>query len=197
MEEFFIDYLQHLTLCWISFSRSSGRMLKYLFNALPKEFNFMSITEQDFKKIMSQFTTGVAIITTQHQGKPIGVTINTLTSVSLEPPLVLFCLGNKRIVYPAFFENPNYAIHILSSSQQDLCKAFSHPREHPWEDVSYELNSIGCPIIPNSLGVLLCHRKEIYKGGDHTIFLNEVKGIHWEKGHEEKAPLVYFKGNFS
>lgn len=157
----------------------------------------MSITEQDFKKMMSRFTTGVAIITTQHQGKPVGVTINTLTSVSLEPPLVLFCLGNKRIVYPAFHESLHYAIHILSSSQQELCKAFAHPRENPWDGIQYDLSPSGCPLIPHSLGILHCQRKNIYGGGDHTIFLNQVNSIHWDEGHEERNPLVYFKGNFS
>jgi flavin reductase (DIM6/NTAB) family NADH-FMN oxidoreductase RutF len=156
----------------------------------------MSISEQDFKNMMSRFTTGVAIITTQHDGKPVGVTINTLTSVSLEPPLVLFCLGNKRLVYPAFRENPHCAIHILSSTQQELCKAFAHPREHPWDSVPYDLSQTGCPMISDSMGILHCERKEIYGGGDHTIFLNYVKGIHFEDEHETRDPLVYFKGKF-
>lgn len=156
----------------------------------------MSVTEQDFKKIMGRFTTGVAIITTQHQGKPVGVTINTLTSVSLEPPLVLFCLGNRRVVYPAFHENPHYAIHILSSSQQELCDAFACSREHLWDGLSYDLSPTGCPIISNSMGILYCQRKEIYGGGDHTIFLNYVKGIHIEDDNETREPLVYFKGKF-
>lgn len=156
----------------------------------------MSITEQDFKNMMSRFTTGVAIITTQHQGKPVGVTINTLTSVSLDPPLVLFCLGNQRLVFPAFHENPNCAIHILSSSQQELCKTFSHPRDYPWEGLTYDMSPYGCPLIPNSMGILHCERKETYNGGDHTIFLNQVTGIHLDDGHETYEPLVYFKGRF-
>jgi flavin reductase (DIM6/NTAB) family NADH-FMN oxidoreductase RutF len=156
----------------------------------------MSVSEKDFKKIMSHFTTGVAIITTQHHGKPVGVTINTLTSVSLEPPLVLFCLGNKRVVFPAFLESPHCAIHILSASQQELCKTFAHSRSHPWEGMTYDLSPSGCPLIPHSLGILHCHRHEAYRGGDHTIFLNHVEDIHWEEGHETREPLVYFKGGF-
>ena len=145
---------------------------------------------------MSHFTTGVAVITTQHQGKPVGVTINTLTSVSLTPPLVLFCLGKRRVVFPAFFESPHCAIHILSSSQEDLCKSFAHSSSHPWERMTYEMSKSGCPLIPHSLGILQCRREQTYAGGDHAIFLNHVEDIHWEDGHEEKAPLVYFQGKF-
>lgn len=156
----------------------------------------MGISEKDFRKIMGCFTTGVAIITTQHQGKPIGITINTLTSVSLAPPLVLFCLGKQRRVYPAFFENLYCAIHILSSTQKDLCKAFAHPLSHPWEGVAYETSETGCPLISGSLGILHCRREKTYGGGDHVIFLNHVEDIHWEDAGKEKIPLVYFQGDF-
>lgn len=156
----------------------------------------MSVAENDFRKIMGRFTTGVAIITTHHQGKPIGVTINTLTSVSLEPPLVLFCLGKKRLVFPAFFENPHCAIHILSSAQQDLCSSFAHSRSHPWEGLSYKTSKTGCPLIPHTLGILHCTREQTYDGGDHTIFLNHVEDIHWEDSPAEKSPLVYYQGTF-
>ena len=156
----------------------------------------MSVSEKDFRKVMGRFTTGVAIVTTQHGGQPVGVTINTLTSVSLDPPLVLFCLGKRRLVYPAFFESPLCAIHILSAAQQELCNSFAHPSSNPWEGTNYHLSQSGCPLIPHSLGILHCHRKETYDGGDHTIFLNHVEDIHWEESGEKIAPLVYYQGKF-
>lgn len=146
---------------------------------------------------MGRFTTGVAIITTQHEGKPVGVTINTLTSVSLSPPLVLFCLGKKRAAFPAFMENTHYAIHILSAQQQDLCHAFARPTGHSWEKLTYTQSQKGCPMIPHSLGIIHCRREQTYAGGDHVIFLNHVEDIHWEESATEKAPLVYFQGTFS
>ena len=157
----------------------------------------MSVSEKDFRKIMGRFTTGVAVITTHYQGKPVGVTINTLTSVSLDPPLVLFCLGKKRHVYPAFLESTHCAIHILSSSQKDLCKSFAHSLSHPCDGLTYETSTKVCPLIPNSLGILHCRREQTYEGGDHTIFLNHVEDIHWEETDEDRTPLVYFQGIFS
>jgi flavin reductase (DIM6/NTAB) family NADH-FMN oxidoreductase RutF len=157
----------------------------------------MSVLEKDFRKMMGCFTTGVAIITTQHHGKPVGVTINTLTSVSLGPPLVLFCLGKRRVAFPAFFETPHCAIHILSSEQQDLCRAFSQSPSHPWENLTYETDKNGCPLISGSLGVLHCRREQTYPGGDHVIFLNYVEDIHWEEKGATKPPLVYFQGTLT
>ena len=156
----------------------------------------MSFSEKEFRKIMGCFTTGVAIITTQNQGKPIGITINSLTSVSLDPPLVLFCLDKRRAVFPEFLKNTDYAIHILSSTQQDLCLAFSNSSANPWEGLAYEVSRFGCPILPNSLGILYCCRYEIYTCGDHIIFLNSVKNIHWQETNKRKDPLVYFQGKF-
>ena len=154
----------------------------------------MSVSEKDFRKAMSRFTTGVAIITTRHQGNPVGVTINTLTSVSLTPPLVLFCLGKTRAAFPAFFDATHCAIHILSSQQVELCQAFANPSIYPWEGLTYEPDKNGCPLISGSLGILQCRREQTYAGGDHSIFLNHVENIHWEKGDADKAPLIYFQG---
>lgn len=155
----------------------------------------MSISENDFRKIMGRFTTGVAIVTTQHQGKPVGVTINTLTSVSLTPPLVLFCLGKNRVVFPAIFESTHYAIHILSSQQEHLCRSFSRPSDNPWKNLPYEVSNTGCPLLPHSLGILHCRRTETYSGGDHIIFLNTVEDI--QEDHKEIGkPLIYFQGSF-
>ncbi|MBM3632521.1 MAG: flavin reductase family protein [Alphaproteobacteria bacterium] len=154
----------------------------------------MSIPENDFRKIMGRFTTGVAIVTTQHHGKPVGVTINTLTSVSLTPPLILFCLGKKRVVFPAIFESTHYAIHILSSQQEHLCHAFSRPSVDPWKDLVYEFSKVGCPLLAGSLGILHCRREATYEGGDHTIFLNYVEDIQKDNGAIGK-PLIYFQGS--
>ncbi len=156
----------------------------------------MSLCETDFRKIMGSFTTGVALATTQHKGKAVGVIINTLTSVSLAPPLILFCLGKRRVVFPAFLESAHYAIHILSSQQKNLCGIFAHPMSHPWEGVPHTMSKNGCPIIANSLGILHCRREQTYEGGDHLIFLSAVEDIHLDKDACEKEPLVYFQGSF-
>ncbi|MBM3468845.1 MAG: flavin reductase family protein [Alphaproteobacteria bacterium] len=157
----------------------------------------MSITEKDFRKAMGHFATGVAIITTQYQGKPIGVTINTLTSVSLDPPLVLFCLGKKRVVFPAFSECTHLAIHILSATQEPLCRSFAQPLDNHWDNLNHTMSESGCPLIPNTLGILLCKRSHTYEGGDHLIFLNHIEDFLSESDETENKPLIYFKGAFS
>lgn len=152
--------------------------------------------EKDFRKMMGRFTTGVAVVTTEYQGKPMGVTINTLTSVSLSPPLVLFCLGKKRLAFQAFSQSTHLAIHILSAHQQELCRSFSMPSSHPWDKTSYKMSSTNCPLIENSLGILHCRHEKTYDGGDHMIFLNQVEAIHWDHEENLQAPLIYFQGKF-
>lgn len=165
------------------------------YNMLSPERKYpVNVLEKDFKKMMGHFATGVAIATTHHGDKPVGVTINTLTSVSLTPPLVLFCLGKRRVVFPTFFESSYVAIHILAADQQHLCKAFAQTRHCPWEDIPYTLDDHGSPVIPGCLGVLQCRREKLYEGGDHLIFLNHVEHVVWD---ERKYPLVYYQGEFA
>jgi flavin reductase (DIM6/NTAB) family NADH-FMN oxidoreductase RutF len=153
----------------------------------------MKFTEKDFRKMMGRFSTGVAIVTTLYREKPVGMTINTLTSVSLAPPLVLFCLGKTRALFPAFFDSTYFAIHILPAEQYSLANAFAQPFENPWEGLDYALSSTGCPLIFNTLGILHCRRDKRFNGGDHVIFLNHVENIQWG---EDKRPLLYTQGAY-
>lgn len=156
----------------------------------------MSVSEKEFRKIMGCFATGVAIVTTQHQGKPVGVTINTLTSVSLDPPLVLFCLGRKSATFPAFFESTHFAIHILATDQENVSRTFSRPLDRPWEKVDYEMSPAGCPLLPRSLGILQCRREQTYEGGDHMIFIGRVEDIYGDSQAKKRNPLVYYQGAY-
>jgi flavin reductase (DIM6/NTAB) family NADH-FMN oxidoreductase RutF len=153
----------------------------------------MSFTEKDFREMMRRFPTGVAIVTTLYQNKPVGITINTLASVSLAPPLVLFCLGKTRVLFPAFFDSAYFAIHVLPADQYTLSDAFAQPFANPWEGMDYELSSTGCPLIPNTLGILHCRRDKRFNGGDHVIFLNHIENIQWG---EDKHPLIYHQGAY-
>lgn len=142
---------------------------------------------------MGRFPTGVAVVTTRYQDKPVGVTINTLTSVSLAPPLVLFCLGKTRGVFPACFDSSHFAIHILAADQHALSSAFAQPFGNPWEEMAYDLSPTGCPLISNTLGILHCRQDKKINGGDHIIFLNQVMSLQWG---EDRYPLVYTQGSY-
>ena len=143
--------------------------------------------------MMGRFPTGVTVVTTQYQDKPAGITINTLTSVSLAPPLVLFCLGKTRVLFPAYCDSNHFAIHILAAGQHTLSNAFAQPFGNPWEGMDYNLSPTGCPLIPNTLGILHCRRDKKFNGGDHVIFLNQVEGIQWG---ENQYPLIYNQGTY-
>ena len=85
----------------------------------------MSINSKDFRSVMGTFATGVTIITTIDKGKPKGITANSFTSVSLEPPLVMFCLGKDSTNFEAFMSSNFFAVNILSVHQEELSNKFA------------------------------------------------------------------------
>ena len=149
--------------------------------------------ETTFRAGLSRFGTGVAIITTQdEEGQPTGFTANSFTSLSLDPPLVLFCLSTSSNCLQAFTANPSFGVNILKESQQELSARFAKQDEAKFSGVSIRAGETGVPLIPECLANLECHTKEIFPGGDHMIFVGEVKEIHLGEG----APLLFYRGTY-
>ncbi len=149
-----------------------------------------------FRQTLGCFATGVTVVTTTSgAGEPAGITINSFTSVSLEPALVLFCLERKAHVWPIFRDAQYFAVNILSEEQEALSRHFSHAARHPlniekiWKD-----SAAGCPLIKGTLGWLACKKSTVYSGGDHDIFIGEVVDLH--KTTSNRKPLLYVHGRY-
>lgn len=152
------------------------------------------MSSRDFRKAMSHFTTGVAILTRcDSEGDPHGMTINSLTSTSLEPPLLLFCLNKYSKTALCFTEAFNFAVNILSSDQEALARSFAVHDLKDWQEVEWEVSSLGNPILKGCVAALECKPKAIHVAGDHHILIAEV--LHLEKG-ESDHPLVFYKSHF-
>ena len=146
-----------------------------------------------FRAGLSRFGTGVTIITTRdEQGQPTGFTASSFTSLSLDPPLVLFCLSRNSNCMQAFTDNPFFAVNILKESQQELSARFATQDEAKFSGISIRAGETGVPLIPECLANLECFKKEIVPGGDHMIFVGEVKEIHLGEG----APLLFYRGEY-
>lgn len=154
---------------------------------------FMSIKPLEFREIMGRFATGVTIMTTVDQGNPVGLTINSLTSVSLTPPTILFCLGKTRSVSSAFTKCEQFIVNILAQDQRDVSSYFSQ---------SFSSNSIinknffensEKGTLKGTLGYLVCKKENMIPVGDHFIIIGHV--IEIVRG-EEKDPLVFFRGQY-
>jgi flavin reductase (DIM6/NTAB) family NADH-FMN oxidoreductase RutF len=124
-----------------------------------------------------------------------GMTINSFSSVSLEPPLVLFSIDNKSSNLPLFKKNRYFSLNILSQEQQELAKAFATPKNSKkWTVEPYLLGKFGNPIFQNSLGFFECKKQRVIKAGDHHIIIAEV--MDYSK-MSDKNPLIYYRGKFS
>jgi flavin reductase (DIM6/NTAB) family NADH-FMN oxidoreductase RutF len=148
-----------------------------------------------FRQALSQFATGVTVITTRlADGSFRGLTASSFNSVSLEPPLVLWSLGNSANSLPIFSGNSHYVVNVLAAGQQELAQRFARRNTgNPFEGVEYELSRTGHPILKGVAAWFECHNRSRYPEGDHVIFVGEVE----ECSLAPQPALVFHDGKFS
>jgi len=145
------------------------------------------------REALGCFPTGVVVATTLGDGgAPVGLTVNSFSSVSLDPPLILWSLALSAPSLGAFRKHPGFTINILSEEQHALCMQFSKPSDNKFEGIDWHTGYEGTPIIDNALAVLQCKTYRRFAGGDHEIFLGEVRKIDFT----DKKPLVFHRGSF-
>jgi len=155
----------------------------------------MSLDPRSFRKALGCFASGVTVVTTlsPETGAPIGVTVSAFSSLSLQPPLVLFCLGKQTSTLPAFKTHGHFAINILSEHQRDLSIRFASRAEDKWKGVDWAAWESGVPILGHCLTNLECRLVEALDGGDHVIFVGQVERMKHDEGG---SPLIYFRGSY-
>jgi len=134
----------------------------------------------------------VVAATVGDEGAPVGLTINSFSSVSLEPPLILWSIALNAPSLGAFRTHPTFTINVLSEQQKSLCMQFAKPAEDKFKGVDWRAGLDGAPIINDAHAVLQCETYERYAGGDHEIFLGKVVQIE----HTDKKPLIFHRGQF-
>lgn len=131
----------------------------------------------DLRAALGQFATGVTIVTTVGpQGQRIGLTANSFTSVSLEPPLVLWSLSKRSASLDTFRNAGRFAINVLASDQQELCRRFAQRMDGDrFEGVALTPSETGLPLIEGTLASFECTTHAQYEAGDHIVFLGQVQ----------------------
>ena len=145
-----------------------------------------------FKKALSMFPTGVAVITINHDDNFIGKTVNSFTSLSLKPPLVLFSLDKKSSSLQKYKKSKSIGINILSKKQKAISIYFAN-KKIKWGNVKFFLTENGTPMILNSSANLNCDILKNFEEGDHVIFICKVKEV---KINNSLKPLIYFKKEY-
>lgn len=148
-----------------------------------------------FRQVMGCFATGITVVTAfTGEGKAVGLTVNSLTSVSLDPPLISFCLDKKAHLFPILSKTKFFAVNILSEDQVDISQHFANYHKYPAPPRMWGKPQNDCPLLKNSLGWMACRKTATYKGGDHVILLGEVTRLY--KNPRSPNPLVYFQSRY-
>jgi flavin reductase (DIM6/NTAB) family NADH-FMN oxidoreductase RutF len=143
------------------------------------------------RNVLGSFTTGVVIVTSVgDEGRPIGLTVNSFNSVSMRPPLILWSLALKSPNLHAFLSHHWFAINILAHDQEPLCRQFATPSHDKFANVKFDVGETGVPVLHGTAAYLECSTYARYPGGDHEIYLGEVRAMH-DRG---LSPLVFHRG---
>jgi 3-hydroxy-9,10-secoandrosta-1,3,5(10)-triene-9,17-dione monooxygenase reductase component len=153
-----------------------------------------SFDAKEFRRALGSFATGVTIITTRAQdGTPLGLTVNSFNSVSLNPPLVLWSLENASLSLEAFRSAPHWAVHVLASDQEELSGRFARRGVAKFSGLSVEQGIGGVPLLTGCTARFECRNAFQYEGGDHVIFVGEVQKF----DRTDAPPLVFHGGKYA
>jgi flavin reductase (DIM6/NTAB) family NADH-FMN oxidoreductase RutF len=158
----------------------------------------MPIDSDLFRRVMGSFATGVTVITMPTADGAWGMTANSITSLSLEPTLVLACIEKTTRTHQHMQASPVWAINILGDDQEHISRTFAmkdFELERTMVDTPYRPGVTGAPIIEGCLSYLDCRTWASYDGGDHTIFLGEVHDA--AVLDSDRRPLLFFKGGYA
>jgi flavin reductase (DIM6/NTAB) family NADH-FMN oxidoreductase RutF len=152
----------------------------------------MAITDAVFKQAMSHFASGVTVVTTEHEGRPYGLTVASFASLSLNPPLVLVCIEKSVKSHDAIAAARSFGVSILEEGQADVSGRFASKSEDKFDGINVRRGLDGVPLIEGALCTIECRVTQQVPGGDHSIFIGEV--VHAETG--EGKPLVYYRSGY-
>lgn len=140
------------------------------------------------------FATGVTVVTClSADGEPAGLTVNSFTSVSLDPPLLLVCIAKNAASAAPLTSAANFAINVLQTGQQPASIRFSTRAQDRFGATPWSTGEAGAPILKDSLGVFECERFAVYDGGDHHILVGRVIKASFDASLD---PLLYFRGSY-
>jgi len=155
--------------------------------------NSLRVTGEEFRRACGRFATGVTIAAVlDSAGAPHGLTVSSFTSVSLEPPLVLICLGHDVSVISCFRKARHFGINVLAADQQALSERFALKGCDRFERIEWHPGVTGVPLLSGSLARIECAIHRRVEMGDHDIFVGEMAHADVVEG----APLIHFAGNY-
>jgi flavin reductase (DIM6/NTAB) family NADH-FMN oxidoreductase RutF len=163
-------------------------------NAIATDLAQAEIDPLALRDVLGTYATGVTVVTTiGDNGAPVGLAANSFTSVSLDPPLILWSLALKAPSLSAFREHSSFVINVMCEESKDLVMNFSRPSPDKFASVDWQPGLHGAPVLAAASATLECETVERIAGGDHEIYIGQVRRI----SKSEKAPLLFHQGQFA
>lgn len=153
----------------------------------------MNDHQRPLRDALGNFATGITVITTRcPNGQPKGMTVNSFASVSLEPPLVSWCIGEQASLWELFQESDYFAVNILQAHQQVLSNRFAGSHKDNFDEVPWHEGQHGLPLLTGCNSYFQCQVQHRYPGGDHHIIVGRVLDF----SGDTMSPLVFFGGEY-
>ncbi|WP_029047237.1 flavin reductase family protein [Cupriavidus sp. amp6] len=153
--------------------------------------------QRRFRNALAMFATGVAVITAPRAGEvPVGITVASFNSVSLDPPLVLFSVDRRCLSLDDLRSAPRYAVNVLAEAQQDISNRFARANSGKWEGIDFGgqgNRGDSHVLLPDTLATFECEPFAMHEGGDHVIFIGRV--VRHQSRHDGR-PLIFFGGKY-
>ncbi len=146
-----------------------------------------------FRRALGQFASGVTVVTTRDaQGRPLGLTVSSFCSVSLDPPLVLVCVDKRSETHDGFEASRVFAVSVLAEGQEELARRFAFGGPAKFADAALATGRAGVVLVPGALAHLECHVVSAHEAGDHTIYVGELAALSVSPGR----PLLYHASGY-
>ena len=153
-----------------------------------------SFSPRQFRSALGLFPTGVTVVTSRSAaGRHIGITVNSFTSVSLDPPLISFNLARSLGSLQALLDAETYVVNVLTAAQAEISTSFARAETDKWACAASRPAPSGNPVLVPHVAFFECARHAVHEAGDHLIFLGRVTGF---EINEQETPLVFFRGQY-
>jgi flavin reductase (DIM6/NTAB) family NADH-FMN oxidoreductase RutF len=160
----------------------------------PEPANPATSDSSELRRAMGSFATGITVVTCcDAKGRPCGITANSFSSVSLEPPLVLWNIARASNSLEAFLNADQFVINVLAEHQRAVAQHFAQSDHQLFDQIDFEPGPAGTPLLPETLGRFECSTHHIYEGGDHYIIVGKVNRYRYASG----APLLFYGGRYA
>ena len=153
-----------------------------------------AIDKATYRQVLGHFPTGVTVVAGMDGDDPVGLAVGSFFSISLDPPLVGFCVGTASNSWARLAPSGSFCVNVLGDDQEDVCRVFASSGDDKFASIGWKPAETGSPLIDGVLAWIDCDLEATHDGGDHHIVVGRVKGL--GIGHEGD-PLVFFRGGYA